>query len=65
MNAAELRWFKNNYSSSCESGDCVETATTPHTIHVRDSKNISGPSLALTQEACGDFVSYASGSSLS
>ena len=63
--ASELLWFKSSYSDSSNGNDCVEIATTPDTIHVRDSKNLSGPSLALTQEAWGDFVSYASGSSLS
>jgi hypothetical protein len=65
MSTPELHWFKSSYSDSSNPSDCVEIATTPDTIHVRDSKNISGPSLALTQEAWGDFVSYASGSSLS
>jgi hypothetical protein len=35
---SELHWHKSSYSSSNESGDCVEIATDPPTIHVRDSK---------------------------
>ncbi|MYR19770.1 DUF397 domain-containing protein, partial [Streptomyces sp. SID6137] len=31
-----MNWFKSTYSSS-GSGDCVEVATTPATIHIRDS----------------------------
>ena len=35
----ELAWFKSSYSSSSEGDSCVELATTPGTIHIRDSKN--------------------------
>ncbi|MFG2647277.1 DUF397 domain-containing protein [Streptomyces sp. NPDC048436] len=42
--------------------DGVEIATTPVTIHLRDSKNPQGPWLAVTPAAWGDFVTYASGS---
>lgn len=31
-------WKKSTYSGS-EGGQCLEVATTPHTIHIRDSKN--------------------------
>ncbi|MFD4152996.1 DUF397 domain-containing protein, partial [Streptomyces hydrogenans] len=41
----ELHWFKSSYSNG--GGEtCVEVATTPGTIHVRDSKNATGPRLA-------------------
>ncbi|MFD7058112.1 DUF397 domain-containing protein [Streptomyces sp. NPDC059906] len=60
MSTAELHWFKSSYSSSNEPGDCIEVAPTPTTVHVRDSKNASGPRLALTPEAWADFVAYAS-----
>jgi hypothetical protein len=59
MNVTELHWFKSSYSSSGESGDCVEIATTPHTIHVRDSKNTQGPRLTLAPTTWTDFVAYA------
>jgi hypothetical protein len=39
MSTPELHWFKSSYSSTNEPGDCVEVATTPATIHIRDSKN--------------------------
>jgi hypothetical protein len=58
--ASELAWFKSSYSSSSEGDSCVEVATTPGTVHIRDSKNTAGPQLALTPEAWADFVSYAS-----
>ncbi|WP_367321352.1 DUF397 domain-containing protein [Streptomyces sp. HUAS ZL42] len=57
--ASDLAWFKSSYSSSSEGDSCVEVATTPTTIHVRDSKNIAGPRLALAPEAWADFVPYA------
>ncbi|MFG3528921.1 DUF397 domain-containing protein [Streptomyces sp. NPDC047917] len=56
----ELKWFKSSYSSSGDGNDCVEVATTPGTVHVRDSKNVPGPRLAVTPTAWADFVNYAS-----
>ena len=55
-----LDWFKSSYSSSSEAGDCVEIAPTPTTIHVRDSKNTTGPCLTFPPAAWADFLSYAS-----
>ncbi|MFD7991587.1 DUF397 domain-containing protein [Streptomyces mexicanus] len=61
--ASELAWFKSSYSSGPDGDSCVEVATTPATIHVRDSKyRDAGPCLALAPEAWADFVTYASGS---
>lgn len=59
--ATGLAWFKSSYSSGSEGDSCVEIATAPGTVHVRDSKNAQGPRLALTPEAWADFVTYASG----
>ncbi|TGZ18274.1 hypothetical protein DV517_32470 [Streptomyces sp. S816] len=53
-----MNWFKSTYSSS-GSGDCVEVATTPATIHIRDSKAKQGPQLALTPTTWSAFVAYA------
>ncbi|MFK4224177.1 DUF397 domain-containing protein [Streptomyces sp. NPDC019890] len=61
--AASLDWFKSSYSSGTEGDSCVEVATSTGTVHVRDSKNLQGPRLAVTSAAWSDFVSYASGSS--
>jgi hypothetical protein len=58
MSTSDLAWFKSSYSSSA-SGDCVEVATCPDTVHVRDSKDKQGPQLALSPAAWTDFVSYA------
>ncbi|MFE6102275.1 DUF397 domain-containing protein [Streptomyces laurentii] len=55
-----LVWFKSSYSSGSEGDSCVEVATTPSTVHVRDSKNLPGPRLALATGAWTDFVAYAS-----
>ncbi|MGW7304332.1 DUF397 domain-containing protein [Streptomyces sp. NPDC054835] len=59
--ASELAWFKSSYSDGNEGDSCIEIATTPATVHVRDSKNLGGPQLALTPTAWAGFVSYAVG----
>ncbi|GAA3856689.1 DUF397 domain-containing protein [Streptomyces lacrimifluminis] len=57
--ASGLAWFKSSYSSSSEGDSCVEVATVPGTIHVRDSKNTErGPRLAFAPTAWSAFVSY-------
>lgn len=58
---SELAWFKSSYSGGNDGNSCVELATTPGTVHVRDSKDAEGPRLALTPGAWADFVTYASG----
>ncbi|MFD9610077.1 DUF397 domain-containing protein [Streptomyces sp. NPDC059083] len=58
----EVAWRKSSYSSGPEGDSCVEVAATPATVHVRDSKNLGGPQLALTPGAWAGFVSYAVGS---
>ncbi|MFF7791925.1 DUF397 domain-containing protein [Streptomyces sp. NPDC007991] len=54
--ASELAWFKSSYSSGPDGDSCVEIATTPGVIHVRDSKQAAGPRLALAPEAWSEFV---------
>jgi hypothetical protein len=54
----DLAWFKSSYSGG-GGGECVEVALTPATIHVRDSKDQSGPALAFSPAAWAAFVSYA------
>ncbi|MFJ3437125.1 DUF397 domain-containing protein [Streptomyces cyaneofuscatus] len=58
---AELRWFKSSYSDSSNPDDCVEVATAPDAVHVRDSKNAHGPRLTLAPAAWTGFVPYAAG----
>ncbi|MBB6420585.1 DUF397 domain-containing protein [Streptomyces massasporeus] len=58
---SDLAWFKSSYSSGSEGDSCVELATEPGTVHVRDSKNVEGPRLAFAPAAWADFVPYAVG----
>ncbi|MFF3121325.1 DUF397 domain-containing protein [Streptomyces sp. NPDC057908] len=53
-----LNWFKSSYSGE-NSGNCVEVATCPETVHVRDSKDLTVPALALSPAAWADFLPYA------
>ncbi|WP_405685602.1 DUF397 domain-containing protein [Streptomyces sp. NBC_00057] len=53
-----LNWIKSSYSGD-NSGNCVEVATCPHTVHVRDSKDLTVPALALSPAAWADFLTYA------
>ncbi|MBV7671716.1 DUF397 domain-containing protein [Streptomyces halstedii] len=58
MSITNLVWFKSSYSGS--SGDsCIEVATAPGTVHVRDSKVEKGPRLTLSSTSWAPFVSYA------
>ncbi|MBT2902229.1 DUF397 domain-containing protein [Streptomyces sp. McG3] len=41
------------------SNECVEVATAPDAVHVRDSKNVRGPRLAVAPAAWAGFVTYA------
>ncbi|MEV7601856.1 DUF397 domain-containing protein [Kitasatospora sp. NPDC089797] len=54
----ELAWFKSSYSNN-EGGECVEVAGTPGVVHVRDSKDKSGPQLAFEPTAWKAFVEFA------
>ncbi|GAA3058816.1 DUF397 domain-containing protein [Streptomyces glomeratus] len=58
MSTTELGWFKSSYSGD-SSGDCVEVALRPTTIHIRDSKNTTGPRLTLSPAAWSEFVGFA------
>ncbi|MFJ4819864.1 DUF397 domain-containing protein [Streptomyces sp. NPDC088801] len=58
---SELVWFKSSYSSGNDGNSCGELAVTPGTVHVRDSKTVQGPRLAITPGAWADFVAHASG----
>ncbi|MEU5102658.1 DUF397 domain-containing protein [Streptomyces sp. NPDC021354] len=54
----ELVWCKSSYSGG-EGGQCVEVATRPDTVHIRDSKNTTGPILTVTPHAWAEFVGFA------
>ncbi|MFF3947321.1 DUF397 domain-containing protein [Streptomyces sp. NPDC001902] len=53
-----LVWFKSRHSGS-DGGDCVEVAVGPAAVHVRDSKDRSGPVLAFEPDAWTAFVAFA------
>ncbi|MEU5215479.1 DUF397 domain-containing protein [Streptomyces sp. NPDC020807] len=57
----ELDWFKSSYSNGANGDTCVEIATTPAAVHIRDSKDAEGPRLAIAPSAWAGFVAYASG----
>jgi hypothetical protein len=54
-----VEWRKSSYSGG-EGEACVEIATCPDAVHVRDSKDPSGPSLAFTAQEWSAFVAFAS-----
>jgi hypothetical protein len=52
----EPRWRKSSYSGNGGS-DCVEVASNlPGIVAVRDSKNVPGPELAVSDQAWSAFV---------
>ncbi|MFD0851192.1 DUF397 domain-containing protein [Actinomadura adrarensis] len=46
----ELKWRKSSKSSS-NGGECVELASLPNAVAVRDSKDPHGPKLLITRKA--------------
>ncbi|MEV6958917.1 DUF397 domain-containing protein [Streptomyces sp. NPDC051207] len=50
-----LHWFKSSYSSD-EDEACLEVARTPEAIHIRDSKNPTGPTLRVSPATWAAFV---------
>ncbi|WP_406421315.1 DUF397 domain-containing protein [Streptomyces sp. NBC_00873] len=56
--STDLNWFKSSYSGD-QGGDCIEVATCPHTVHVRDSKDLTVPALTLSPAAWTAFLGYA------
>ncbi|MBO0919082.1 DUF397 domain-containing protein [Streptomyces laculatispora] len=55
--STHLKWFKSSHSGP-EGGNCVEVATGPHAIHVRDSKDLTVPSLSVSPAAWSAFLAY-------
>ncbi|MDX3503288.1 DUF397 domain-containing protein [Streptomyces sp. ATCC51928] len=51
-------WRKSSYSAS-EGGACVEIAAHPAAVHVRDSKDIEGPTFTVAPTAWSAFAAYA------
>ncbi|MEU7697369.1 DUF397 domain-containing protein [Streptomyces sp. NPDC039028] len=58
MSDTTLHWFKSSYSDS-GGGECVEVATSPHAVHLRDSKqHDGGPTFAVEPAAWSVFVAW-------
>ncbi|WP_055493040.1 DUF397 domain-containing protein [Streptomyces sp. TP-A0356] len=59
-----LEWFKSSYSSD-QGGQCLEVACTDResthetAVHIRDSKNPTGPILQVTPATWAAFTAYA------
>ncbi|MFJ9108678.1 DUF397 domain-containing protein [Streptomyces sp. NPDC102283] len=51
-------WRKSSYSGD-EGGACVEIASHPAAVHVRDSKDIEGPTFTVAPSAWSAFAAYA------
>ncbi|MDV7216129.1 DUF397 domain-containing protein [Streptomyces prunicolor] len=51
-----MRTLPVTSESSGGDGDCVEVASCPSTIHIRDSKNTQGPQPALTPATWTEFI---------
>ncbi|TQE30838.1 DUF397 domain-containing protein [Streptomyces ipomoeae] len=52
---AAYAWRKSSYSDG-EGGQCFEISPCPHTIHIRDSKNPTGPHLTLSPTTWSAFL---------
>ncbi|MFE7108851.1 DUF397 domain-containing protein [Streptomyces sp. NPDC057575] len=55
--APELEWFKSSYSTG-DGGECVEVAAAATHVHIRDSKQLSGPMLTVDPGAWAGFVGF-------
>ncbi|MEV7108633.1 DUF397 domain-containing protein [Streptomyces atroolivaceus] len=51
----EVAWRKSNYSTG-NGGECVEFAAVGNHVHIRDSKQASGPVLTVGPGAWAGFV---------
>ncbi|EGX57896.1 hypothetical protein SZN_20562 [Streptomyces zinciresistens K42] len=56
--APALVWAKSSYSGA-EGGQCVEVATRPGAVHVRDSKYTARAALTVNPTAWTAFVGFA------
>ncbi|WP_371616009.1 DUF397 domain-containing protein [Streptomyces sp. NBC_00454] len=55
LHLTSAHWRKSSYSGTT-GGDCVEVATQPCQVAVRDSKRPDGPVFTVAPEAFGAFV---------
>lgn len=65
--STDLNWFKSSYSGS-QGGECLEiaiaqtTPATPSTIHIRDSKTPTAPTLRITPAPWTAFLAHVTAS---
>ncbi|MFD3731571.1 DUF397 domain-containing protein [Streptomyces sp. NPDC058632] len=52
----DRQWCKSTYSP--DASNCVEIAATPATVLVRDSKDTTGPRLALSPASWTAFLTH-------
>lgn len=53
-----VAWRKSSYSGGTGEA-CIEISACPHTVHIRDSKDTSLPSLAVSPDSWASFLAYA------
>jgi hypothetical protein len=58
MSATKPHWAKSSYSSGPDPGDCVEVATAPAIIHIRDSKTPDTQHVTVASTTWADFLTY-------
>ncbi|MEV0599781.1 DUF397 domain-containing protein [Streptomyces sp. NPDC050315] len=56
-NLDRARWRKSSYSTN-EGGECVEVASLPALIAIRDSKNPDGPVVTVDPGTFAEFIGY-------
>lgn len=56
----EVAWGKSSYSGA-EGGDCVEFAAAATHVHIRDSKQTTGPMLTVHPDAWAGLVGFVAG----
>jgi hypothetical protein len=56
---SELQWNKSTYSP--DASNCVEIATTPTVIHIRDSKTPTAAHLVVAPSAWSNFLTHVTG----
>lgn len=57
-NAPTLQWTKSSYSSN-DGPECVEVASAPGAVQVRDSKCVARPGFAVSPAGWTAFAVYA------
>ncbi|MFF2199805.1 DUF397 domain-containing protein [Streptomyces sp. NPDC058145] len=55
MSGTTLEWFKSSHSGD-EGGACLEVATAPTAIHIRDSKTPSAPHVMVAPASWAAFL---------